>query len=229
MLKIDKHLPAPHGIAPVLVKRAAKLVLPFGDRSKSRLRAVLDNGDEVALFLPRGTVLRGGDLLVAEDGAFVEVRAADESVLQVTAGGTGQGSEEGQLSLMRAAYHLGNRHTPVEVGRDYLRLEYDPVLADMLVRLGVTIARAELPFEPEAGAYGGGHKHGHDATFAEDYAAAQAVFHEHHGHDHHDHDHGHHHHDHGHGHHHHDHGHALEHEHEHGPGCGHGHDHSHRR
>ncbi|QET02279.1 urease accessory protein UreE [Cupriavidus pauculus] len=205
MIKIDKHLPAPHGIAPVLVKRAAKLLLPFGDRSKSRLRAVLDNGGEVALFLPRGTVLRGGDLLVAEDGAFIEVQAAAESVLQVTA--------DDALSLMRAAYHLGNRHTPVEVGRDYLRLEYDPVLADMLVRLGVTIARAELPFEPEAGAYGGGHKHGHDATFAEDYAAAQAVFHEHHGHAH---DHGH---DHGHGH-----------DHEHGPGCNHdhGHGHSHR-
>lgn len=188
MIKIDKVLPAPHGIAPVLVRRAPKLVLPFGERSKSRLRAALDNGTEAALFLPRGTVLRGGDLLVAEDGTFVEVLAAPESVLQVTAADP--------LALMRAAYHLGNRHTPVEVGRDYLRLEYDPVLADMLTRLGVQIARAEQPFEPEAGAYGGGHKHGHDATFAEDYAAAQAVFHAHHGHGHehghsHDHDHGH--------------------------------------
>ena len=175
MIKIDKHLPAPHGIAPVLVRRAPKLVLPIGERSKSRLRAALDNGTEAALFLPRGTVLRGGDLLVAEDGTFVEVQAAPESVLQVTA--------TDPLTLMRAAYHLGNRHTPVEVGRDYLRLEYDPVLADMLARLGVQTERAELPFEPEAGAYGGGHKHGHDATFAEDYAAAQAVFDEHH-HDH---------------------------------------------
>lgn len=196
MIKIDKVLPAPHGIAPVLVRRAPKLILPFGDRSKSRLRAALDNGSEAALFLPRGTVLRGGDLLVAEDGTFVEVQAAAESVLQVTAADP--------LALMRAAYHLGNRHTPVEVGRDYLRLEYDPVLADMLTRLGVRIERAELPFEPEAGAYGGGHKHGHDATFEEDYAAAQAVFHEHHGHAHgHDHGHSHSHdhdHDHGHGH-----------------------------
>lgn len=186
MIKIDKHLPAPHGIAPVLVRRAPKLVLPFGERSKSRLRAVLDNGAEAALFLPRGTVLRGGDLLVAEDGTFVEVQAAPESVLQVTA--------TDPLALMRAAYHLGNRHTPVEVGRDYLRLEFDAVLADMLARLGVQATRAELPFEPEAGAYGGGHKHGHDATFAEDYAAAQAVFHDHHGHSHghdHSHDHGH--------------------------------------
>ncbi|MGO4279590.1 urease accessory protein UreE [Cupriavidus sp. RAF20_2] len=206
MIKIDKHLPAPHGIAPVLVRRAPKLVLPFGERSKSRLRAVLDNGAEAALFLPRGTVLRGGDLLVAEDGTFVEVQAAPESVLQVTAADP--------LALMRAAYHLGNRHTPVEVGRDYLRLEFDAVLADMLARLGVQATRAELPFEPEAGAYGGGHKHGHDATFAEDYAAAQAVFQDHHGHSH-GHDHGHSH-DHGHDHSH-DHGHV------HDEHCGHKH------
>jgi urease accessory protein len=206
VIKIDKHLPAPHGIAPVLVRRAPKLVLPFGERSKSRLRAVLDNGAEAALFLPRGTVLRGGDLLVAEDGTFVEVQAAPESVLQVTAADP--------LALMRAAYHLGNRHTPVEVGRDYLRLEFDAVLADMLARLGVQATRAELPFEPEAGAYGGGHKHGHDATFAEDYAAAQAVFQDHHGHSH-GHDHGHSH-DHGHDHSH-DHGHV------HDEHCGHKH------
>ncbi|NSX18016.1 urease accessory protein UreE [Cupriavidus taiwanensis] len=176
MLKIDKLLAAPHGIASVLVRRAPKLVLPFGDRSKSRLRAVLDNGADAALFLPRGTVLRGGDLLVAQDGSLVEVQAAAESVLEVRA--------QDPHALMRAAYHLGNRHTPVEIGRDYLRLEYDAVLADMLRRLGVRAERADLPFEPEAGAYGGGHKHGHDATFAEDYAAAQAVFREHHGHGH---------------------------------------------
>ncbi|AQV93396.1 urease accessory protein UreE [Cupriavidus necator] len=201
MLKIDKFLSAPHGIAPVLVRRAPKLVLPFAERSKSRLRALLDNGDEAALFLPRGTVLRGGDLLVAEDGSFVEVQAAAEAVLEVRA--------EDPHALMRAAYHLGNRHTPVEIGRDYLRLEHDPVLADMLQRLGVRVERAELPFEPEAGAYGGGHKHGHDATFAEDYAAAQAVFQEHHGHDHgHSHDHSH---DHA-----HNHGHAHSHSHDHG-------------
>lgn len=192
MVKIDKHLPAPHGIAAVLVRRAPKLVLPFGERSKSRLRATLDNGDEAAIFLPRGTVLRGGDLLVTDGGLFVEVLAAAESVLQVRA--------DDRHALMRAAYHLGNRHTPVEIGVDYLRLEFDPVLADMLTRLGVSVERADLPFEPEAGAYGGGHRHGHDATFAEDYAAAQAVFRERHGHEHgHDHDHGH---GHGHGHHH---------------------------
>ncbi len=217
MHKIDKHLPAPHGIAPVLVRRAPKLVLPFGDRSKSRLRAVLDNGEEAAIFLPRGTVLRGGDLLVSADGTFVAVQAAAESVLQVRA--------DDPHALMRAAYHLGNRHTPVEIGRDYLRLEYDPVLADMLMRLGVQAECAELPFEPEAGAYGGGHKHGHDATFAEDYAAAQAVFHAHHGDSHlHSHSHSHPHpHPHPHPHTHtHTHGHHHEHDHHgHHAGCDH--------
>ena len=101
-------------------------------------------------------------------------------------------SSDNRLSLMRAAYHLGNRHTPVQVSADALQLEADPVLEDMLVRLGVTVAHVEAPFEPEAGAYGGGHRHGHDATFEEDYAAAQALFQEHHGHDH-GHDHHHHH------------------------------------
>jgi urease accessory protein len=184
MLKIDKHLAAPHGVAAVLVERAPRLVLPFAERSKSRLRTVLDDGREAGVFLPRGTVLRDGDLLVAEDGCLIAVCAAAESVLEVSAGNS--------RALIRAAYHLGNRHRLTEIGDDYLRLEYDPVLADMLARLGVTATRAERVFEPEVGAYGGGHKHGHDETFAEDYAVAQDVFEQHHGHDHgHLHDHAH--------------------------------------
>ena len=194
MLSITKHLPTPHGLASVLVKRAPKLVLPFLERSRSRLRATLNDGREVAVVLTRGTVMRGGDVLVAEDGTLVEVQAAPEQVLRVTS--------DNRLALMRAAYHLGNRHTPVQVSADALQLEADPVLEDMLVRLGVTVTHVEAPFEPEAGAYGGGHRHGHDATFEEDYAAAQALYNEHHGHDH-DHNHGH----------------------VHGPGCGHHHHH----
>lgn len=184
MLQATRLIPRGQGLAPVLLRRAPQLVLDWDLRQKSRFDALASDQQRVGVFLPRGTVLRGGDLLVAEDGTFVEVQAAAESVLEVSA--------TDPQALMRAAYHLGNRHTPVEVGRDYLRLEYDPVLADMLARLGVQASRANAPFEPEAGAYGGGHKHGHDATFAEDYATAQAVFHEHHGHDHgHGHSHGH--------------------------------------
>jgi urease accessory protein len=198
MRTIDKRLTAK--LAPVLVKRAPTLTLPFDARGKSRLAATLDNGEEVALVMPRGTVLADGDMLVADDGGFVRVIAATQDVLVVRAPSV--------RLLTRAAYHLGNRHTPVEVGADYLKLEADPVLEDMLKRLGVLVAHESQPFQPETGAYGGGHKHGHDETFSEDYALAQKVFDEHHGHDHsHDHDHAHDHSSCGHDHHHH-HGHA---------------------
>ncbi|CAE6697030.1 urease accessory protein UreE [Paraburkholderia haematera] len=233
MRTIDK-LIAPHlKLAPVLVKRAPTLTLTFDDRRKSRLAATLDNGEEVALLLPRGTVLRDSDVLVADDGGLVRVVAAPEAVLVIRA--------KDALTLTRAAYHLGNRHTPVEVGLDYLKLEYDPVLADMLKRIGASVDQVSMPFQPESGAYGGGHKHGHDETFAEDYALAQQVFGEHHGHEHaHDHGHGHddHPHDHEHGQsaqgHTHDPDHGNDHSHDHKDGdhvhdesCGHGHHHHH--
>lgn len=220
MRTIDKRLNA--RLAPVLIKRAPTLTLAYEARCKSRFAATLDSGEEVGVVLPRGTVLRDGDMLVADDGGLVRVIAAAQSVLRVRA--------PDRLTLTRAAYHLGNRHTPVEVGIDELKLEADPVLEDMLKRLGAQVERATLPFQPEAGAYGGGHRHGHDETFAEDYALAQRVFDEHHGHAH---DHGHAHaHDHSdHGHSDHVHGAACEHDHDHGHDhghCdGHAHDHSH--
>jgi urease accessory protein len=184
MRTIDKRLNAK--LAPVLVKRAPTLTLPYDARCRSRFAATLDTGEEVGVVLPRGTVLRDGDMLVADDGGLVRVIAAAQSVLLVRA--------PDPVTLTRAAYHLGNRHTPVEVGADELKLEADPVLEDMLKRLGAQVARATLPFQPEAGAYGGGHRHGHDDTFAEDYELAQRVFEEHHSHAHpheHGHDHGH--------------------------------------
>jgi len=210
MRTIDKLLGAHIKLAPVLIKRAPTLTLAFDARCKSRLAATLDSGEEVALVLPRGTVLRDGDMLVADDGGLVRVIAAAESVLRVRA--------PDRLTLTRAAYHLGNRHTPVEVGADELKLEADPVLEDMLKRLGAQVERVQLPFQPEAGAYGGGHRHGHDETFADDYALAQRVYDEHHGHAH-PHDHAH------------DHNgdHAQDHDcgHDHGHCDGHAHDHSH--
>lgn len=221
MRTIDKRIAPPAKLAASLVARAPTLTLAYDARCKSRLAATLDTGEEVALVMPRGTVLADGDVLVADDGALVRVIAAPETVLVVRTSDT--------LTLMRAAYHLGNRHTPVEIGVDYLKLEADPVLETMLTRLGARVERATLPFHPEAGAYGGGHRHGHDATFAEDYALAQKVFAERHGHQHeeghagHAHEHGHSH-EHGHAH---DHAHANEHGHEHAHHHGHVHDHSH--
>ena len=128
-----------------------RLLLPFELRQKSRLRARLVSGEEVALALPRGEVLRGGDLLLASDGRVVEVIARPERLLHVEC--------DSPEALARAAYHLGNRHVPVQVGAGWLRLAADHVLEQMLQGLGARTAPVEAPFEPEAGAYGG-HTHG---------------------------------------------------------------------
>ena len=131
-----------------------RLILPFERRQKSRLRVLLESGEEAALILERGAVLRGGDLLQANDNRIVQVVAADELVLHVSA--------ENPRQLARAAYHLGNRHVPLQVGNGWLRLEQDHVLKEMLVGLGMMVLEQSAPFEPEAGAYGGGHKHQQD-------------------------------------------------------------------
>ncbi len=132
-----------------------KLELPFELRSKSRLRTHLVNNEECGLFLDRGTVLRGGDKLVGNDGRIVEVVAAAEKVMEVRS--------PDPLLLVRAAYHLGNRHVPVHVGSGFLRFGYDHVLGEMVRGLGLTLLETEAPFEPESGAYGnhGGHAHPH--------------------------------------------------------------------
>ena len=166
MLQLTKHL------GQLASEYALSLTLPFDQRCKSRLRATLSDGIEAAVLLPRGTVLRGGDV-IANDVAQVKIIAADEAVLFITA--------VISHDLLKGAYHLGNRHTPVEVGANYLAITADPVLADMLKRLGLNVTPAMRPFEPEFGAYGAGHKHGHDDTFAEDYALAQERFTHHHG------------------------------------------------
>lgn len=136
------------------IKVSDQLVLPFDLRQRSRLRVTLKSGLEAALMLDRGTILRGGDLLETDDGRVVEVVAAPQAVTDVTAN-TPQ-------ALMCAAYHLGNRHVPLQVGDGWLRLEQDHVLNEMLIGLGMTTVNQDAPFEPEAGAYGGGHRHGAD-------------------------------------------------------------------
>lgn len=135
-----------------------KLELPFELRSKSRLRTQLVSNEECGLFLDRGTVLRGGDKLVGNDGRIVEVIAAAENVMEARSGDP--------LLLARAAYHLGNRHVPVQVGSGFLRFGGDHVLGDMVRGLGLLLIETEVPFEPESGAYGhsgshGGHAHPH--------------------------------------------------------------------
>jgi urease accessory protein len=130
-----------------------RLRLPFGERSKSRLRASLDNGEEAGLFLERGTILRDGDLLLADDGRVVEVQAAPESVSTV--------HTDNPVQLARACYHLGNRHVPLQIGTGWLRYQHDHVLDDMLRGFGLEIRTELAPFEPEGGAYVAHSAHAH--------------------------------------------------------------------
>lgn len=166
MLQITQHYHGP-------LEPTARLTLPFELRQKSRLRCVLDSGEEAGLILERGTVLRGGDRLQAEDGRIIAVMAAPETLSVVASGDA--------LLLSRVAYHLGNRHVPVQILAGSLRYQHDHVLDDMVRGLGPQVSVETLPFEPEGGAYARQeHDHAHS-----------------HGHDHGEHEHG------GHGHHHH--------------------------
>jgi len=171
MLQVSKILPQGQGLAPVLLKRAATVELDWDVRQKSRFEATDSQGRQIGVFLPRGTAVRGGDVLVAEDGSMIRVIAAPQPVLVIT-----HCADHGSpFDLLRAAYHLGNRHVPIELQPDHLKIEPDHVLADMLRAMHLLVKEAQAPFEPEGGAY-----------------AAPGGHHHHHGHDHGQHDHHHH-------------------------------------
>jgi len=206
MLTINKLIPQARGLAPVLVRRAATVELDWDVRQKSRFDATDSTGRTLGVFLPRGTMVRGGDVLVGEDGSLVIVRAAPQPVLVVRH----RGEDGSSFDLLRAAYHLGNRHVPLELAPDHLKLEPDHVLADMLRQMHLIVTETNEAFEPEGGAYAaGGHGHGHSDAHGDAHGTTQA-----HDHDHdHDHDHAH--------------GHAAAPAHAHGPGCGHDHDDTH--
>ena len=161
MLICSKRMPQGQGLAKVLIQRAASVTLDWDTRCKSRFDATDSTGRALGVFLPRGTVVRGGDVLVAEDGSLVRVLAAPQTVLHITACAV-HGTP---FDLMRAAYHLGNRHVPIELQPDHLKIEPDHVLADLLRSMHMTVAEVLAPFEPEGGAYGDnammGHDHGH--------------------------------------------------------------------
>jgi urease accessory protein len=158
MLSITKLVPAGRGLAPALVKRAASVTLDWDVRQKSRFDATDSTGRALGVFLARGSVVRGGDVLVAEDGSLVHVIAAPQPVLRVTP----CSAHGGPRDLPRAAYHLGNRHVPLEVQPQHLQLEPDPVLAELLRSMHLIVETIDAPFEPEGGAYAAG-GHGHHA------------------------------------------------------------------
>ncbi|MGH6648362.1 urease accessory protein UreE [Aquabacterium sp.] len=173
MLTVNKLLPQGQGLAQVILKRAHTVELDWDVRQKSRFDATDSAGRQLGVFLSRGTVVRGGDVLVAEDGSLIRVTAKPQPVLVIT-----PCADHGNaFDLTRAAYHLGNRHVQIELQPDHLKIEPDHVLADMLRAMHLTVAEANTTFEPEGGAYsaGGGHAHGHEGPA--------------HAHDHHDHGH----------------------------------------
>jgi urease accessory protein len=178
MIAVSKLMPQGAGLASILLKRAATVELDWDVRQKSRFDCTDSSGRKLGVFLPRGTTVRGGDVLVAEDGSLVRVIAAPQRVLKIThcsAHGT-------PFDLIRAAYHLGNRHVQIELKPDHLKIEPDHVLADMLRAMHLIVHEVQEAFEPEAGAYSAhssSHGHAHTQTDA-------------HGHDHgHHHDHSH--------------------------------------
>jgi urease accessory protein len=189
MLQVSKIMPQGAGLAPVLLKRAATVELDWDIRQKSRFEATDSLGRQLGIFLPRGTLVRGGDVLVAEDGSMVKVIAAPQTVLRITACPT-HGSP---FDLTRAAYHLGNRHVPIELKPDHLKIEPDHVLADMLRSMHLIVNEVSESFEPEGGAYSaGGHGHAHEGEHGHAHAPAAAPAPHVHGPDcKHDHDHGH--------------------------------------
>jgi urease accessory protein len=203
MIAASKLMPQGAGLAPVLIKRAMTVELDWDVRQKSRFDCTDSGGRQIGVFLPRGTPVRGGDVLVCEDASLVKVIAAPQSVLHIS----WCRSHGSPFDLIRAAYHLGNRHVQIELTPDHLKIEPDHVLADMLRAMHLIVTEQQAAFEPEGGAYAShasSHAHSHDAH---DHAHA-------HGHGH-AHDHAH------------EHAHGHVHGHVHGPDCDHDHAHEH--
>ena len=165
MVHFSKLIRQGQGLAKALLKRAATVSLDWDVRQKSRFETTDSIGRSVGVFLQRGQVVRGGDVLVGEDGSLLKVLAAPQTVLRIT-----HCPDHGSLfDLTRAAYHLVNRHVPIELQADHLKIEPDHVLADMLRDMNMTVEVVDEAFEPENGAYGehashaghGHHDHAH--------------------------------------------------------------------
>ncbi|CAA0118280.1 urease accessory protein UreE [Zhongshania aliphaticivorans] len=139
-----------------------RLVLNYQERQRSRYRAKTLCGLEVAWFVERGKVLADGEILVANSGEKIVIIAAEETVSEVRS--------DDPLLLAKAAYHLGNRHVPLQIDAGELRYQHDHVLDDMLRGLGLTVLITDKSFHPENGAYhnsGGHHGHSHSHSHAE--------------------------------------------------------------
>jgi urease accessory protein len=152
MLTLSKHYPkASISTDNTVSNTTLSLTLTFELRQKARLKTQLDNGQDVGLFLPRGIILRSGDMVQAETGETVRIIAADEAVSTL--------KSDDPLLLSRCCYHLGNRHVPIEIQTTFTRYLQDHVLDKMVVAFGVDLSHELVPFEPESGAYHSSHAH----------------------------------------------------------------------
>ena len=178
MLTCSKLISGGQGLAKALIKRAPTVSLDWDVRQKSRFQVEDSSGRVLSVFLQRGHVVRGGDVLVADDGSLVRIEAAPQALLRITTcpqHGT-------PFDLVRAAYHLGNRHVPIELKPDHLQIEPDAVLADMLRSMHLIVNKVDAAFEPEGGAYGahhGGSGHSHDDGHDHAHAPASQHAHQH--------------------------------------------------
>lgn len=156
MLVLTKHIQAADASEVADVESLHPLSLSIDDRVKSRFLTQLANGTEVRLFLPRGRILRHGDVLESEFGERVRVEAAAEPVSTVYC--------QDLHLLARVAYHLGNRHVPLQISPEWVRYQTDHVLDAMVEGLGAKVTAESAPFEPEDGAYGGAHGGHHGSS-----------------------------------------------------------------
>jgi urease accessory protein len=173
MLKSAKHSASPEvhreqaiglvldRLEPGGTKATDSVTLTFDERSKSRLRTRLDSGEEAGIVLPRGGILRDGEVLGSTTGRCVSVKAAAEAVSTAYA--------EDYHALARACYHLGNRHLSLQIGERWVRYRRDHVIDDLARHLHLEVVHVDEPFEPEDGAYrqggserGQGHGHSHE-------------------------------------------------------------------
>ena len=175
MLTANKLILQGRGLAPALLKRAANVELDWDVRQKSRFDATDSQGRALGVFLPRGQAARGGDVLVGEDGSLIRVIAAPQPVL-VVRHCVHHGSS---FDLLRAAYHLGNRHVQLELKPDHLKLEPDHVLADMLRQMHLIVSESNEAFEPEAGAYAAASGHAHEHEHEHEHKVEHEHEHEH--------------------------------------------------
>jgi urease accessory protein len=130
-----------------------RVLIDYDDRHRRRILLRTEAGTELLLDLAQVARLRDGDGLALDSGGIVQVRAKPEKLLEIHA------HEDGEL--VRIAWHLGNRHLPVQLLDDRIRIRADHVIHEMVEGLGGHVEEIEAPFDPEAGAYAGGHHHHH--------------------------------------------------------------------